>query len=249
VRDGYDEINHINQLILSFIIDPLKEDTRTPFRFTAVGERTAKLDLKSEPVQRMVKLMKERHASLDPTMGTFAAMLLSRPGATTFVDAPYLDHMPLPVQRARRAQQLAVKPEQFSLYDASWKRLEETLVMLFRAGINLVPGTDDLAGHMLHSELEAWVKAGIPAGDVLRAATLGGARFLGLESQLGTVQPGKFADLYLVEGDPVADIKNIRKGRLVLSNGAVYYPDEIDAALQIQPFASRASLKTSAPAR
>ena len=39
IRDGYDEIHHINQLVLSFIIDPLKDDTRTPFRFTAIGER------------------------------------------------------------------------------------------------------------------------------------------------------------------------------------------------------------------
>ena len=65
--------------------------------------------------------------------------------------------------------------------------------MLHRAGINLVPGTDDLPGFVLHSELEAWVNAGIPAGEVLRAATLGGARFLGLEGQLGTIEPGKLA--------------------------------------------------------
>src|SRR5262249_6920951 len=54
VRDGYDEINHINQLLLSFIIDPLKDDTRTTFRFTALGERLGALDLQSEPVQRML---------------------------------------------------------------------------------------------------------------------------------------------------------------------------------------------------
>jgi imidazolonepropionase-like amidohydrolase len=243
VRDGYDEINHINQLMLSFIIDPLKDDTRTPFRFTALGERMAKLDLASGPVQRMVELMKQRHTTLDPTMATFASLLLSRPGATTYVDVPWIEHMPLAVQRGRRAAALDDKPDKYPLYDASWKRLEETLVMLHRAGINLVPGTDEMAGFMLHSELEAWVKAGIPAGEVLRAATLGGARFLGLESRLGTIAPGKLADLYLVDGDPVADIHNIRKGRLVLSNGAVYYPDEIDGALEIQPFAPRAALK------
>ena len=43
VRDGYDEITHINQLVLSFLIDTDKEDTRTPFRFTALGLRTATL--------------------------------------------------------------------------------------------------------------------------------------------------------------------------------------------------------------
>src|SRR5262249_31089509 len=50
VRDGYDEINHINQFVLSFLIDPLKDDTRTTFRFTAVGERLLKLDLPPQPL-------------------------------------------------------------------------------------------------------------------------------------------------------------------------------------------------------
>ncbi len=45
VRDGYDEVTHINQLVLSFLIDTDREDTRTPFRFTALGLRTAGLNL------------------------------------------------------------------------------------------------------------------------------------------------------------------------------------------------------------
>ena len=242
VRDGYDEINHINQLILSFVIDPLKDDTRTPFRFTALGERLGKLDLKSEPVQRMVELMKARKTTLDPTLATFSAILMARPGKACAADAGWIDHAPLVIQRGRKSATLDVKPEQYPLYDASWKRLEETLLMLHREGITLVPGTDDLAGLVLHSELEAWVHAGIPASAVLSAATLGGARFLGLDGQLGTIAPGKLADLYLVEGDPTQDIGAIRKGRLVLKGGAVYYPDEIDEALGIAPFAARAAL-------
>jgi len=249
VRDGYDEINHINQLMLSFIIDPLKDDTRTPFRFTALGERMAKLDLKSEPVQRMVKLMQQKKTTLDPTLATFSELLLTRPGTASPCDANWLDHMPQSVQRGRRTASLDVKTEQYPTYDASWKRLEETLLMLHRAGIPLVPGTDDMPGFMLHSELEAWVKAGIPAGDALRAATLGGARFLGLDAQLGSVTPGKLADLYLVDGDPTVDIRAIRKGRLVLAGGAAYYPDELDAAIDIQPFAPRAPLKPPAPSK
>jgi hypothetical protein len=243
VRDGYDEINHINQLLLSFIIDPLKEDTRTPFRFTALGERMAKLDLKSAPVQRMVKLMKERKIALDPTLATFAGLLLSRPGKAPFTDLDWLDHMPIAVQRSRRTAILDVKPEQYSTYDASWKRLEEVLSMLHKEGITLVPGTDDFPGVMLHSELASWVKAGIPAGEALKAATLGGARFLGLDGELGSVLPGKLADLYLVDGDPTTDIGALRKGRLTLKGGVAFYPDEIFQAIDVKPFAAHAALE------
>ena len=76
---------------------------------------------------------------------------------------------------------------------------------------------------VLHSELEAG-ESGIPASAVLGMATLGGARFLGLDGQLGTVAPGKLADLYLVDGDPTQDIAAIRKGRLVIRGGSVYFP-------------------------
>jgi hypothetical protein len=242
VRDGYDEVNHINQLMLSLIIDPLKDDTRTPFRFTAFGERMAKLDLNSEPVQRLVKLMKERKAASDPTMACFSETLLSRPGKECPTDTGWVDHAPVTVQRARRSPYLDVKPEQYALYDASWRKIEETLVMLHKEGITLVPGTDDYAGLVLHSELEAWVKAGIPAPEVLAMATLGSARFVGWDGQFGFVAPGKLADLYLVEGDPTQNIAAIRKGRLVLKGGAIYYPDEIHEALGIKPFARHATV-------
>jgi imidazolonepropionase-like amidohydrolase len=95
---------------------------------------------------------------------------------------------------------------------------------------------------VLHSELESWVKAGIPAPAVLSMATLGGARFLGVEGQQGTIAAGKLADLYLVDGDPTRDIRAIRKGKLVVKGGNVYYPDEIHESLGIKPFQARARL-------
>ena len=243
VRDGYDEIHHINQLMLSFIIDPQKDDTRTPFRFTALGERMAKLDLHEKPVRDMLALMKERRTTLDPTMSIFAHLLLSRPGKASPADEAWLDHAPVITQRQRRSAVLDVKPELYATYEASWKKLEATLRLLYETGIPLVPGTDDLAGLVLHSELETWVRAGIPAHAALTAATLGGARLTGQDGELGTVAPGKVANFYLVEGDPTKDIRAIRKGRLVLKGSAVYYPDEIHEALGIKPFASHASLR------
>jgi imidazolonepropionase-like amidohydrolase len=163
--------------------------------------------------------------------------------------------MPSAVQRARRSAVLDVKPDEYPAYDASWKKLEETLLMLYKNGIPLVPGTDDTAGMVLHSELESWVRAGIPAAAALRAATLGGAIFLGLDGQQGTIAPGKLADLYLVNGDPTTDVGAIRKGRLVVKGGNVYYPDEIHEALGIKPFEAHAAVRApslpprAAPAR
>lgn len=239
VRDGYDEITHINQLMLSFIIGE-KDDTRTPFRFTALGERLGALDLNAEAFQRMLRLMKERGTALDPTIGVFVGLLLARPGTAPPNDAPWLDHVPPPLQRARRQAIVDVKPEQYPTYEASYRKLQEVLALLHKEGITLLPGTDDVAGFTLHSELEQWAKAGIPNADVLRAATLGSARVFGVDQRSGSIGRGKLADLMLVAGDPTKDIAAIRRVRLVMKGGVVYFPEEIHRAMGIAPFAPAA---------
>jgi imidazolonepropionase-like amidohydrolase len=100
-----------------------------------------------------------------------------------------------------------------------------------------VAGTDSMAGFTLHRELELYVKAGIPAADALRIATWNGAKYTRTLDRLGSITPGKLADLILVEGDPTQDISTIRRISLVMKEGAVYYPAEIHAATGIKPFA------------
>ena len=237
LREGYDEITHLNQLLLGLLLTP-QEDTRTIFRFTAIGERAGTLDLRGQPFRALVTLLKARQATLDPTLAVTSAVLRARDGRPSPLDSGWLEHVPAPVRRSRASALLDVKPEQEPAYERAWSKLEAVLLALDQEGIALVPGTDDLAGLTLHAELEGWVKAGLAPGRVLQAATLGGARLLGAEAQLGTIAVGKRADLYLVEGDPTADISAIRRGRLVLKGEAVLFPDELYQALEVKPFAS-----------
>jgi len=245
VRDGYDEINHMNQLLLSFVLSP-EEDTRTPLRFTAVGERMAGLDLNSEPVRRMVALMKERGTTLDVTMGGLAWMLLSRPGKSPPAIEGWLPHMPGPVQRARRTAVLNFTDAQAPVYRASWEKLMAALRMLHDAGLRIVPGTDDVPGFMLHSELEVYGRAGIPNAQVLQIATLNCARYLGRDQELGSVERGKLADLMLVAGDPTQDLSTLRQVRMVIKDGAVVFPEEVYSAMSIQPFGRKPPVRMPA---
>lgn len=247
IRDGYDEVSHINQLILYLVLAE-GQDPRTPLRFTALGERAGTLDLRAAPFQQLLGLLKERGTTLDPTLAIFQQMLLARPGKTVPCDQPWLDHVPVPIQRARRSAMLDVKPEQYPQYEASWRKLQEILVLLDREGVRLVPGTDDMAGFGLHSELAVWVQAGLAPGRVLRAATLDAARYLGTDQRLGTVARGKVADLLLVDGDPTTDISAIRNIRMVMKGGVAYYPEEIYAGMGIRPFADRPVMLVQVPA-
>ncbi len=66
------------------------------------------------------------------------------------------------------------------------------------------------------------------------------SRYLGFDQQSGSIAQGKLADLLIVAGDPTKDIGAIRKVRLVMKNGVVYFPEEIHRALGIAPFAPAA---------
>lgn len=242
VRDGFDEINHMNQLLLSFVLEP-QEDTRTTLRFTAVGERMGKLDLDSAPVRRMFQLMKDRGTTVDVTLAGLEWMLLSRPGKSPPSIEEWLTHMPGPVQRARRTAVLDMKPGQAALYEAAWKKLLEAGKRLYDDGISIVPGTDDVPGFMLHSELEVYGRAGIPHARVLQIATLNCARYLKRDHEVGSIEQGKVADLMLLDGDPVQDLSVLRKARMVMSRGRIVFPDEVYSAMGVQPFATRPPMR------
>jgi imidazolonepropionase-like amidohydrolase len=113
--------------------------------------------------------------------------------------------------------------------------------MLHEQGIRLLPGTDDATGFSLLRELELYVQAGYTPAESLRAATLDCEQYLRRTDRLGTIEKGKLADLVLVPGDPTRDISAIRRPRMVMKGGRVYFPSEIYAALGIAPF-------TTAPA-
>lgn len=107
---------------------------------------------------------------------------------------------------------------------------------MHRAGVPILAGTDlSLAyvypGFSLHDELAFLVEAGLPPLESLKAATIGPARLLSLEKTLGTIEPGKTADLVLLDADPLADIRNTRRISGVVVNGRWLGPDDLKKIL------------------
>jgi len=79
------------------------------------------------------------------------------------------------------------------------------------------------------------VKAGIPALIALQIATWNSAKLLKQEKELGSIAPGKFADLALVDGNPADDISSVRRCRIVMKGGTIYKSDAAYAAVGIKP--------------
>jgi imidazolonepropionase-like amidohydrolase len=123
---------------------------------------------------------------------------------------------------AKRAS--AVTPEAAAALNrkADWE--VQLVRRMNEEGVGLLAGTDvattwTVPGAALHEELSALVEAGLAPLEALRTATLNPARYFGKTSEFGAVAPGMVADLVLIDGDPLADIRNARRISGVVANG------------------------------
>lgn len=234
VEDGADEIQHINFIFLNFLASKVK-DTRTPERFTAVGDNAAKLDLQSKPVNDFIQLLLDHHTTVDVTLATFEGMFNERPGQVSPDFAPVLKRLPAQVQRGAYTGGLPVTAENDQLYKDSYKAMLKMTKRMYDAGVPILAGTDATAGIMLHRELELEVEAGIPAAKSLQIATFNAAKLLKQEKELGSIAEGKRADFLLVEGNPAEHISDIRRCRMVMKNGTLYNSGDLYTAMGIRP--------------
>lgn len=245
MKNGYDEIQHINQVLLNFFVKP-DTDTRTLARFTLVADHAGSLDQNGKPFKDFVKLLVQKKTVLDPTLAVFEGQFTQKNGELGASYAAVAEHLPINLKRSLYKAESELTEENTARWRKSYAAMVEAVGRFHRAGIPLVAGTDGFAGFTLQRELELYVKAGIPPAEVLRIATWNGARYSRRLVDRGSIEPGKRADLILVEGDPTRNISDLRKVALVLQNGDAYYPDELYRELGVKPFAASAKVEALA---
>jgi len=232
VDAGADEIQHLNFIVLNFLFDTVKE-TRNMNRFTAVAAHARDLGPDQPQVHQFIAYLASHHTVLDPTMNVFEAMFCGDPAALTPGLEQIAPRMPAQVRRGLVSGALAVPKGQEAQYKEAFPAMLRLLKALHEAGVTIIPGTDALPGYTLHHELELYARAGIPAPEVLRMATLTSAQVSGLNGERGVIAPGKLADLILIDGDPSVSIGDINKVDLVMKGGKLYDAARIEQALGI----------------
>jgi imidazolonepropionase-like amidohydrolase len=109
----------------------------------------------------------------------------------------------------------------------------EFLHRLHAAGGIIAPGTDvgaaplQVPGFSFHRELALLVEGGLPNAEVLVAATRGAASILRCDEEIGTLEPGKRADVLVIDGDPLRDIHATRKLEHVVKDGRAFRPQAL----------------------
>ncbi len=214
VNDGMDQINHI-QYEMPYFTHPVLGADGKPDR-----TKPPVLELDGPRAKELIQVLKDHHTILDPTVALFESFMNTVP-----LDKlePGVDHLPPQLHEA--LDNPPEPPAQAALQTARWQSLMATLRALHQAGIPMVAGTDQaIPGYSLHREIELYVEAGFTPLEALQAATIVPARALGVESESGSLTPGKRGDVLLLDADPLADIHNTRKVWRTVAAGAVYDP-------------------------
>ncbi len=223
---GIDNLEH--GLVVDTEFDPGKKPDECPSQ-TLTRATFVKLDLKSAPVQQTIHELVQHGVAITSTLAVFDAMAPHRPpldphflqvltaqGALTYMTA-----------RARAADatdsetlQQVKQEEQFE-YD------------FVKAGGHLMSGVDPtgnggaMAGFGDLRNLELLVEGEFTATEAIKIATLNGAKWLGIEDKVGTVAPGKQADLVVIQGNPVAKISDVHNVKIVFKDGVGYDPEKL----------------------
>jgi imidazolonepropionase-like amidohydrolase len=228
IEAGQDQINHISY-IADIMHAPLPKNADRMARFTSVAD----LDLNSPDAQKALAFLKAHGTVVDPTLSVyeFFTANTSRPPASF---EPGVEKVAPELH-----QQLADvgPPSPFSPMMAKIFDKEVAIVgALHRAGISVVAGTDQtVPGHSLHREIELYVQAGFTPMEAIQAATIVPARVMGFDKELGTVEPGKRADLAILDGNPLESIHNIRKVEYVITGGTMYNCAELWKSVGFKP--------------
>lgn len=241
LRAGFDEMTHINQTMLGWVLEP-EEDTRTLLRLTAL-KRLPSIDLNSPKVQETMDLFVKNKTAIDPTLAIHEVLMMSRNGEVWEGTKDFIENMPPNAQRSFKLALAAIdSPEDDKAYREGYDKIVATLKMMKEKGIFLVPGTDLGGAFFYHRELELYQQLGYTPAELLKLASYDMAVYLG-DDDLGSIEPGKLADFFLIPGNPVTDIKAIKTISMVSRGGTFYFPTEVYPAFGIKPFTTIPNIK------
>lgn len=199
-----------------------------PARIAARGNRT----LETYSVQRAEELLSQlvKHRTWQvPTL--LAKWVNTNVDDLSAADDPHYRYIPAPAREGWTPQKnffFRYRTREFITYQKRLFEKEMQIVgAMYRAGVPIMAGTDGgpytVPGFGIHRELALLVEAGLTPMDALRAATINPAKFLGEADTLGTVEPGKTANLVVLEANPLDNIGNTERIDAVVVNGR-YFP-------------------------
>lgn len=246
---GVDAVAHASGVALATITDPVKAEELRAFEKLGMGVDFplylmyhAYMD--PAKVDELIHLLVQKKVRIEPDLINTARWAAKRRDTwiaedTKMMQDPNLRYVPVNnFERAIYSKPLEqMDGQQRQLLQKGYENVQAFLRNFVRAGGTMLAACDtasyNIPGICFHRELELLVDAGLSPMQAIQAGTKNNAEFL-QENELGAVQAGKLADIIIVRGDPLADIKNTNTVDTVIQNGNVidtrYHPEFVNAA-------------------
>jgi len=223
IAAGHASVEHIVSLFEGPVVRAVRAGKT---QIEAIAEFT------DEKAAALARLMAERGTYFDPTLiaywsRSFQWDLLAVPDPRErYVAASYREYW-------KQFRDLPDRPEVRKLLAQAFDRFLQITRIVHRERVKFLAGTDYLIlGFGLHDELKWLVQAGLTPAEALAAATRNAAESAGQIRRLGTIEPGKIADLVLLDANPLADIANTSRIAAVIAAGHLYDRAALDAILE-----------------
>ncbi len=230
INDGYDEITHINWVMMQAMPDEVIKASNGIMRFEGPGRYAKDKSIEDAQLELIVRTMASKKIYHDPTMVAFEGLYVPENGDLSPAYAPFVGTLPPATERGFKLGGFAVPKDLTRAdYRASWARMVELLGKMHQAGVPIVAGTDGSGIEIVH-ELEIYVQAGFKPAEALAAATIVPARLVGQDAKTGSIKIGKTADLALIEGDPSTRIGDLRQTRVIMLDGKLLDADALRKA-------------------
>jgi len=230
INAGYDEITHINWVMMQAMPDAVIRQSNGMMRFEGPGRYAKDVNLEGTAMKAIIGTMASKRIYSDPTMVAFESLYVPENGDLSPSYAPFVGTLPPTTERGFRSGGFAVPKDLTRAdYRASWAKMVELLGRMHKAGVPIVAGTDGAGIEIVH-ELEIYVQAGFTPAEALAAATIEPARLVGQDGKTGSIKVGKAADLVLLDGDPSARIGDLRQTRRVMLDGKLLDADALRGA-------------------
>ena len=230
IADGYDEITHIYFVMMQALPDSVVSKSNGMARFEGPGQYAKDVDLNAEPMKSLIATMAKKKIVVDPTLVVVESLYVPENGDLSPSYAPFVGTLPPAVERGFRQGGFSV-PSGLTRadYRASFAKLVALVGALHKAGVPIVAGTDGSGMELVH-ELELYVGAGFSTSEALASATIVPARNVHADGRTGSIHVGKAADLVLVDGNPQANIGDLRHTKVVMMDGKLMDADALRAA-------------------
>jgi hypothetical protein len=227
VRAGYDELTHINFVVMQLMPKSVVDKANTAARIEGPAKYAKDLNLRSAEARAMFSELARRKTYVDPTLVVFEQALTAEGGTPVPAYSPYAHVVPPLVARGfRSGGHPLIENLTRADYRRSFAKLVELTGALHKAGVPIVAGTDG-EGMELVRELELYRQAGMTNAQALRTATIVPAQLVGADKRTGSIAVGKEADLVLVDGDVSRELGALRRVVTVVSDGYVMDADAL----------------------